>query len=260
MDFRGASLSWSDSGLGITVVLIHGFAETGEVWKYQKPVLEQHCRLIIPDLPGSGSSGALTGEEISIDDYADCIEAILKQEGIEAAVMLGHSMGGYVTLSYAERYPHRLRKFGLIHSTAYADSAEKKLSRQKGMEAIGKYGSRSFLKNTTPNLFSASFKQQKTYEVEALIEDGAKIHPATLQQYYRAMMKRPDRSHVLSGNRLPVLFVTGTEDVAAPMADVLQQSSLPDISYIHVLQDTGHMGMWEAPDKVNGFVLAFIKP
>lgn len=260
MVFRGATISWSDSGSGNTVVLIHGFAETGEVWKYQRPGLEKHCRLIIPDLPGSGRSGALQGEEISIDDYADCIEAILKQEGIDDTVMLGHSMGGYITLSYAERYPQRLRKFGLIHSTAYADSAEKKLSRQKGIEAIGTYGSRAFLKNTTPILFSASFKQQKAGEVNALIEDGAKIPPATLQQYYRAMMTRPDRSHVLSGNRLPVLFVTGTEDVAAPMADVLQQSSLPDISYIHVLQGTGHMGMWEAPDKVNGFVLSFIKP
>jgi pimeloyl-ACP methyl ester carboxylesterase len=71
------------------------------------------------------------------------------------------------------------------------------------------------------------------------------------------MMLRPDRTHVLLSNRLPVIFVIGTEDIAAPLDDVIKQVSLPNISYIHVLQDTGHMGMWEAPEKLNQQILSF---
>ena len=71
-------------------------------------------------------------------------------------------------------------------------------------------------------------------------------------------MMRPDRTHVLLDNHLPVLFVIGTDDVAAPLADVIKQVSLPRISYIHVLRDTGHMGMWEAPEAMNRYILSFL--
>jgi pimeloyl-ACP methyl ester carboxylesterase len=63
----------------------------------------------------------------------------------------------------------------------------------------------------------------------------------------------------LKNNKVPVLFVIGTEDVAAPMQDVLQQVHLPEITYIHILENTGHMGMWEATQKVNTAILEFIK-
>ncbi len=74
------------------------------------------------------------------------------------------------------------------------------------------------------------------------------------------MMLRPDRTAALLSNRLPVLFVMGTEDVAAPLDDVIKQASLPHISYLYVLQDTGHMGMWEAPEELNQQLLFFINP
>jgi pimeloyl-ACP methyl ester carboxylesterase len=72
--------------------------------------------------------------------------------------VLGHSMGGYITLAFAEKYASMLNRFGLVHSTAFADSEEKKKSREKSIGMIGEYGSRAFLKNTTPNLFADRFK------------------------------------------------------------------------------------------------------
>lgn len=153
-----------------------------------------------------------------------------------------------------------LTAFGLVHSTAFADSEEKKKNREKGITLMGEYGSYPFLKNTTPNLFGKKFKEAHFEKVDALIEAGAAFSTEALQQYYRAMMLRPDRTHVLKSNRLPVLFVTGTEDVAAPVEDVIRQVSLPNISYLYVLQETGHMGMWEAPEKMNQYLLAFIHP
>ena len=68
-----------------------------------------------------------------------------------------------------------------------------------------------------------------------------------LQQYYYAMMQRPDRTHVLKNNKVPVLFVIGTEDIAAPLNDVLKQVHLPEIAYIYIIENIGHMSMLEAP-------------
>jgi pimeloyl-ACP methyl ester carboxylesterase len=121
------------------------------------------------------------------------------------------------------------------------------------------YGGYAFLKNTIPNLFGTKFKIKHPEKVQSLIEASKAFSKEALQQYTRAMMLRPDRTHVLSlSNWLPVLFVIGTEDIAAPMEDVLKQTSLPNISYIYVLENTGHMSMWEAPKQLNQQVLAFI--
>jgi pimeloyl-ACP methyl ester carboxylesterase len=72
------------------------------------------------------------------------------------------------------------------------------------------------------------------------------------------MMKRPDRTHVLKNSTVPILFVIGTEDVAAPLNDVLKQVHLSEISYIHILENTGHMGMWESADILNEYLEEFV--
>lgn len=251
------------------VVLLHGFGEDSHIWDLQLAFLEGHCELIVPDIPGSGLSPVLQevsrdphdapDEKITIDDYCDCIYALLEHENISRCIMLGHSMGGYITLAFAEKHPARLIKFGLIHSTAFADSEEKKLNRMRGIELMQLYGGQQFLKTTIPNLFSAGFKKKSPQSVEALITAASSFSTPALQQYYEAMKNRPDRTHVLQSNPLPVLFVIGTEDVAAPLPDVIRQTHLPLISYIHVLKGVGHMGMWEATAELNTALLAFIK-
>ncbi len=276
--YQSANISYTIEGEGKAVILLHGFGEDSSIWKNQSAFLKQHCMLIVPDLPGSGeseilglefgvrslelfdtsNSKLLTPDYISIDDYASCIHALLQHENICSSIMLGHSMGGYITLAFAEKYPELLSSYGLIHSTAFADSEEKKKARAKGIEVIEKYGAYLFLKNTIPNLFGTKFKKEHPEKVQSLIEASAAFSKEALQQYYHAMMVRPDRTHVLLSNCLPVLFVMGTEDIAAPMEDVLKQTSLPNISYIYVLQNTGHMGMWEATGEMNQHMLAFI--
>jgi pimeloyl-ACP methyl ester carboxylesterase len=275
--YQSATISYTIYGKGKPVVLLHGFGEDSSIWNEQVSFLKEHCLLIVPDLPGSGKSSLislksgvrrlestddpdsslLTPDFVSIEDYADCIHALLIHENIPRCIMLGHSMGGYITLAFAEKYSSLLTAFGLIHSTAFADSEEKKKTREKSIALIEEYGVMAFLKNTIPNLFGAKFKAAHPEKVSALIEAGSAFSKEALQQYTRAMMLRPDRTHVLS-NRLPVIFVIGTEDVAAPPDDVIKQASLPNISYIHVLQDIGHMSMWEAPEKLNQQLLAFL--
>ncbi|MEX6687794.1 alpha/beta hydrolase [Danxiaibacter flavus] len=256
--YGAASFHYITEGKGKNVVLLHGFAEDAHIWDKQIAFLKEHCKVIAIDLPGSGESGMLEGDNIGIEDYADSVYAILQHEKADNCILLGHSLGGYITLAFAEKYPEVLSGFGLVHSTAFADSEEKKNVRKKGIEMIGQYGSYPFVKNTTPNLFSNKYKAEHPDDVKTLGESGNNFAPEALQQYYAAMMNRPDRTHVLSGSKTPVLFILGRDDVAAPIQDVLQQVHLPKRSHIHILENTGHMGMWEATDLVNSYLLDFI--
>jgi pimeloyl-ACP methyl ester carboxylesterase len=245
-------------GEGQPVVLLHGFAEDSTIWNNQTSYLETHCRLIVPDLPGSGNSELLEGSSISMEDYADCIYALFNEEKIERGVLLGHSMGGYITLAFAEKYPAKVKSFGLVHSTAFGDSEEKKSTRKKGIELMKEYGVLPFIKNTTPNLFSATFKKNSADSIDALIKQQEKFTTAALVQYYTVMMNRRDYTVILEKSEVPVLFVIGSEDVAAPLPDLLQHVHLPKIAHIHILENVGHMSMLEAPHKLNNYLLKFI--
>lgn len=246
-------------GEGLPVVLLHGFAEDNNIWSEQVNFLQHHCRIILPDLPGSGKSGMLQKDNFTIEDYADCINALLDNESIDKCILLGHSMGGYVTLAFAERYAEKLQAFGLVHSTAFADNEEKIEVRKKGIKMIEEYGVYSFLKSTTPNLFSDNYKNQHAEKVAQLIEEGKKFRGETLIQYYRAMMNRPDATAVLKKSNVPVLFIIGSEDKAAPLNDLLQQVHLPKVSYIHIMDGVAHMSMWEEADRLNNYLFEFIQ-
>jgi pimeloyl-ACP methyl ester carboxylesterase len=261
--YRTSTISYRTEGSGQPVLLLHGFGEDSHIWDQQISFLKAHCFLIVPDIPGSGKSTLLNHEspvthDITITDYADAIHALLEDEKVNSCIMLGHSMGGYIALAFAEKYPDKLKAFGLINSTAFADSDEKKQTRQRAIDTIEQYGAFSFLKTTIPSLFGTKFKQEHPEKVDELTVAGKSFTKESLQQYYRAMMNRPDRCNVLRGNPLPVLFITATEDAPAPMSDILLQTPLPDKSYLHILRNVGHMSMWEAPDAVNNHILAFV--
>ncbi|SFQ41142.1 alpha/beta fold hydrolase [Parafilimonas terrae] len=258
--YKNTPLSYYACGKGFSVVLLHGFAETYAIWKNQSGFLKNYYRLIIPDLPGSGASALFeTGKNnLTIDELADSIHSIIINENIERCIMLGHSMGGYVTLSYAEKYAHKLQAFGLVHSTAFADSEEKKQIRKRGIEIMETYGGYAFLKTTTPNLFTTGFKKKHNEIVKELIEEGRHFKKENLQQYYYAMMNRADKTSVLKNTVLPVLFVAGTEDAAAPLNDVLKQVHAPEIAYIHIINNMAHQSLLEVPVELNSVLKNFI--
>jgi len=256
IQFQNKKLCYTVCGQGAPVVLVHGFAEDSDVWKHQRQELSKHYRLIMPDLPGAGAS-ALT-DAFSMELGADYIRQVLDQENIARAIVIGHSMGGYITLAFAEKYADRLQAFGLFHSTAWPDSEEKKTSRQRGVEFIRTHGSHEFLKQSIPNLFSPGSRISMDEEIKGMIEQYRDFNPATLIACQQAMMQRPDRTHVLATSGKPVLFIIGKHDTAVPYEQGLKQSHLPHISYIHILKHAGHMGMWEEKEKANTALLSFL--
>jgi pimeloyl-ACP methyl ester carboxylesterase len=255
-DYKGSKVSYLDEGDGNLIVLIHGFAEDASIWEGQTAFLSRYYRVIAVDIPGSGHSSynpALT----SMDDFADVMYALLAHENINRCIMLGHSLGGYITLAFAEKYPANLSGFGMVHSTAFADSDEKKLNREKGIKAIEEHGTLPFIRNTTPNLFSAGYKKVSAGKVEQLVEKGIGFTKEALQQYYAAMMTRLDRTGVLKNANVPVLFIAGAEDVVVPLSDTLKQVHMPALSHIYILEHSGHMGLWEEKNKTNESIEAF---
>jgi pimeloyl-ACP methyl ester carboxylesterase len=172
--------------------------------------------------------------------------------------MIGHSMGGYITLAFADKYPDRLQSFGLFHSTAYADSEEKKAARRRGIGFIQQNGAAKFLEQSYANLFSAVTKKNQPELVNKIIKRYTNFIGQSLVNYYEAMMARPDKTNVLSNFPRPVLFIMGKLDNTVPYEQALQQCYMPGLSYIHTLEQSGHMGMWEEPELSNVFLSAFL--
>ncbi len=262
--FQEASIFYRTVGEGKTVVLIHGFGEDSDIWDYQVDSLKDHFHLILPDIPGSGRSEMLPSA--IIETYAEIIKAILDNERATAALqetasitMIGHSMGGYITLAFAEKYPEQLDSFGLFHSSAFADSEEKKQVRAKAIDFINEKGSQVFLKTSTPGLFTKGFVEKYPERINELIEKGKRFSTEALVQYYKAMIDRPDRTEVLKTFSHPILFIIGEHDMAIPLESSLQQCYLPVQSHVNLLEKSAHMGMWEETEKCNQILLQFLQ-
>ena len=256
IQIEGKKIFYRITGSGKPVMLVHGFGEDGTVWKHQLDYLNDKFKLIIPDLPGSGQSEMT--DDMSMEGMAETLHSIIHEENIDTCIMIGHSMGGYIILAFAEKYWNHLSAFGLFHSSAYADTEEKKATREKGIAFIKEHGAFAFLKNVTPNLFSAQTKDEKPELIDEQINSLDNFSPTALVSYYRAMIERPDRTAILKQSTVPVLFIIGKYDNAVSPTDTLKQSHLPGISYIHMLNRSGHMGMLEEPQQSNQILEKFL--
>jgi pimeloyl-ACP methyl ester carboxylesterase len=264
LNYKSRSITYYDHGKGDVTMLVHGFGEQPGIWKNQLDILsfrshvagEESGRLIIPHLPGSGESEMI--DDMSMEGMADCLLAILDKENISQCILIGHSMGGYITMAFAEKYPDRLKAFGLFHSSAFADNDAKKETRRKGIAFIKEHGAYPFLETMIPNLYSSATKTHAPELLQEHKKSAQNFSAETLIAYYEAMIARPDRTEVLKKTKLPVLFIMGREDQAVPMEDSLKQCHLPEISYVEILENSGHMGMVEEKEAVNKFLVDFI--
>lgn len=252
--YKNSSITYNVVGKGNPVVLLHGFGEDSTIWNNHFSFLEKHFYLIIPDIPGSGKSPFI--ENANIETYAEIVKTIMDAETIDQCIMIGHSMGGYITLAFAEKYPQYLKTFGLFHSSAFADNEEKKATRKKAIGFINENGAYSFLKTSIPGLFKSGTDNNL---IEPLVEKGTNFSKEALIQYYEAMIMRPDRTHILKTFPNPILFIIGEYDNAIPLQSSLQQCYLPIISHVHILKNSGHMSMLEETEKSNTILLDFLQ-
>jgi pimeloyl-ACP methyl ester carboxylesterase len=251
-------------GEGPVVVLLHGVPFDGSLWKNQFDAFPGY-KLIIPDLPGSGRSEMI--EDMSMEGMAECIKDIIVHETASlyfksgerhSVIVIGHSMGGYIALSLAEKHPELLNGLGLFHSTAYADSDERKEGRKKTIKTIQEKGVAEWVKASVPNLFGPLVKNENAVMIDEEIANACNFSAEAIVNYQTAMMKRPDRTDVLKKAGVPVLFVLGKYDAVVALKDGIEQSSLADLNYIHVLENAGHVGMKEQVAETNTILENYI--
>jgi pimeloyl-ACP methyl ester carboxylesterase len=255
--YQNKKIFYRSIGTGDPVMLVHGFGEDGNVWDKQVEHLRIKYHLIVPDLPGSGKSEMIN--DMSMEGMAEVLHTIIHQENIDRCAVIGHSMGGYITLALVENYWNHVNAFGLFHSSAFPDTEEKKQTRKKGIEFIKQHGAFEFLKTATPNLFSQNSKEQIPNSIDEFINSLKEFTPQALIAYYNAMMDRPDRTSILKNTENPVLFIAGEHDNAIPLNDVLKQCHLPEKSYFHLLKKSGHMGMMEETETANRILEEFLR-
>lgn len=241
------SIYYTVSGSGEPVLFIHGFGEDGAVWEEIRAGLEKEYTVIVPDLPGSGRSTGIS-EDLSMESLAECIKLVLDKESINRCSVIGHSMGGYITLAFADRYPQMLSSLGLFHSTAVADNEEKKAGRRKNMDFISRHGALKFLDQSIPKLFSEESNKKNTGLIKRTIQRYGNFSEQSLLYYTAAMMHRRERTQILKNFTGPVLFIMGEFDSAIPIEQSLKECHIPGISYIYICTRSGHMGMLEEPE------------
>jgi pimeloyl-ACP methyl ester carboxylesterase len=254
-DFRGKRIFVQVTGKGPAIVFLHGFMESHEIWKNYARKLTDSFQILSFDLPGHGASETLPGPH-SVDQMAESVNHVLKSLKINACLMVGHSMGGYVTLAFAEKYPKKLKGIVLFHSHAAADIPEIRANRERTIALVEK-DRHSYIKNFIPGHFDPANVKKFPQEIAWLKAIADQAPKEGIIASLEAMRDRPDRQHILAQSRVPVLFILGKNDARVPMQIVFPQTTLPEHSEVLLLDHVGHMGFIEAAGKTFGVVKGF---
>lgn len=236
------------------LVLLHGFCEDSSIW--DDWITRLPAMLIIRiDLPGFGQSDL--PPDTGIEHYAHAVKAVLDKEQEEKFVLVGHSLGGYTALAFAELYPEMLVGMGLFHSHPFADTAEQKENRNRGIEMVRSGKKDLYVAQLFPKLFEDDFEKKQPEKVQQTIRKGQEQSAEGIINALESMKNRPDRSTVLANAKFPVLFLLGKKDVLIPYETVLKVAAQLTESEVHLPEGAAHMGMLEAAEMTGEIVGAF---
>ena len=246
------------TGDGLPVVLIHGYGEDLSLWKELTSTLSKKNKIIAVDLPGFGKSLPIEAP-FTLFDVADIVHDHVTQSlGIEQFVTLGHSLGGYICLALAKSYPQSVLTFGLINSTSFADTEEKKANRLKTIDFINKHGASFFLRSFVPNLFTPENQIKHTKDLLRVLVMGNNIPNSVLTSYMSAMRNRPNLSYLLSSQE-NILLVAGLLDPHFLYKDImLEIRLLKQFKNGHCFDGVAHMSMIEARTELEIVIANFL--
>lgn len=254
--FSRTDIYFSDSGKGKTIVLLHGFLESSEIWNRLPNDFSDPFRIVAIDLPGHGKSGTM--DDLSMEKIADSVKAVLDYCDIEQCLMVGHSMGGYAALAFAEKYPDLLKGLVLFHSQAAADTEEAKMNRTRTIRIVTDDRA-GFITSFIPDLFARA----SVSKFSEAIEDQKSIAHQTSNEgiiaALKAMKERNDSRTLLENLKVPVLFIAGKEDKRIPVGLITTQAALPRHAELLLLSGVGHMGFIEAPEIIFPALKCFAK-
>lgn len=243
---------------GQCVVLLHGYLESMLVWDEFVDLLKKDLRVVTLDLPGHGVS-MINGEVHTMEYLADCVALTMNALGIDKYSVVGHSMGGYVALAMLDKYAKHLENITLLSSTTSADSQEKCDRRRREIELI-KAGKKNTLARLVPHV---GFAAQNVNRLKDYIEDIRELILISEDEGVIAilggMIERKSRGEQLRDSGIPHLFIFGRHDYYIPQEVADEMIEQDPNAKVVWLEESGHMGFYEEPEKCAEAILNMIK-
>lgn len=248
VQFGGSEIRYARIGSGDALVFLHGYLESSEIWGEFTQRFVENYTVITVDIPGHGGSGIL-GEIHGMDLMAEAVLHVLNTEGIkEKVTVVGHSMGGYVTMEFVDRFPERTNGYVLFHSTCFADTEEKKLNRDREISLVkcGKKG--QIVRTNIPKGFSDDHLEAMKSEIERCKSIALATPDEGIIALLRGMQERKDHSGLLSDSRFTPMIVWGKKDNYIGREAVEKMMKLAPNAMLLPLEVSGHMGFLEEPE------------
>ncbi|HRG57885.1 MAG TPA: alpha/beta hydrolase [Bacteroidia bacterium] len=255
--FREGKINYRVKGKGRAIVLLHGFLGSFQIWENILPELSKRYKVVLIDLPGHGNTDNF-GYVHKMDLMAEAVKAVLNQLQLRRYVIIGHSMGGYVTMAFAEKYMDNLRGVVLFHSTALADSDEKKADRDKAIK-VAKKNKEKYLKESVKKLFLPSNVKKKPEIFQKAVSIANETSVQGIVAAIEGMKQRRNTEVVLQFCHCPVMFIAGLHDLLLPLELHQHQFDLPQEHQLLLLEHSAHMGFYEEPEFVLKGLLPFLR-
>ena len=253
--YKNIKIHYLDQGKGSVVLLLHGFLENSSMWNNLIPHLIKRNRVICIDLLGHGQTECL-GYVHSMDLMSEAVNAVLKKLRIRRVQIIGHSMGGYVALSFCDLFPEKVKSFCLMNSTSRADSEEKRTNRDRAIEAVKK-NYKTFIRLSVSNLFKPENRTIFTNEIENVTKEALKTPLQGIVAALEGMKNRPDREYLLSTSSSKKMMIIGKEDPALDYNSLIEQAQNFNIETVEF--PDGHMSHIENVKEFSYNILHFIE-
>jgi pimeloyl-ACP methyl ester carboxylesterase len=252
--YKNIKINYNSFGKGNAVVLIHGFLENVSMWNNVVPLLSKKNRIITIDLLGHGKTANLSYVH-TMSDQAKMIKAVLNHLKLRRIILIGHSMGGYVSLAFAELFPKNVKAICLMNSISLADTAIKKENREKAIALVKKNPS-SFVKLAIPNLFSEESKEKYKPEIEKIKQEALQTSQQGIIAALEGMKIRKNRTSVFQNTDYKKLLIASKNDPVLNYKNVIkivQQTNIELVTF-----SNGHMSHIENRNELNENLLKFV--
>ena len=251
---QGVSLEYDDIGNGVPLLLIHAFPFDRTMWRAQVAGLQQHYRVIAPDLRGFGHSSEADGDAIAMEQYAADLRALLDSLNVKQAVIGGLSMGGYIALAFVAQYPDRVKGLILANTRALPDSDEARQTRLTNATRVRAEGPSFLFEAMSPKMLGPTVKPDMPVTVRSIM---AHQRANGIASALLGMAARPDRTALLPTIKVPTLIITGSADVLIPPADSEAMHRAITSSTLVTLADAGPLSNLDKADAFNDALRAF---
>jgi pimeloyl-ACP methyl ester carboxylesterase len=253
--YKNTKISYSNSGKGTAVVLLHGFLENKTMWDAYVSELSKRNRIITIDLLGHGKTESL-GYIQTMEENADVVHEVISKLRIRKAILVGHSMGGYVALAFAELYPENMKGLVLLNSTSKEDSPERKKNRDRAIKAV-KQDYETFIRLSIANLFSEDNQEILSNEIEEVKIQALQTPLQGIVASLEGMKIRKDREFLLHTTTYPKLLILGKKDPVLNYEENLEQIKGTDVELVTF--PDGHMSSIENQVELITVLAGFFK-